>query len=407
MLHEPRESVSVRPWSLQGVAAAGLLLITLVVCLAQHQERYFLSVAFGLLFVGLSDPGGAYLHRLRRLAVVSVIGGLLTALGFGIGGDPWGWVVLATFVVTVVSGLVINFDLQAFVAGILLNAWFLICLATVTGLPAAVTPHPWNQALAWLIGAGIWIVFTFVLWLVRGRVSRPSPLPEIPADMPVKLTRPIVSFILIRAFRGVSRRCHCLRAESTERRLDAGRHPDRHEDHSATIQPSGGTASCRRSLGRWDRLRLFGDRYEQKRLGGSHHRSHGGRNVHPRSELHLLRGWDCRVRPHRLGPSPSHQPGRGGATDLLHVRRGSDCSGRHVPRHTAPEAQGLDPGTDLSTTSFHCSSTDNLRLPPNAGTEGLRPSQIGRTHPTRHWHPSCSKSSSHLNSTELPGTRSR
>lgn len=192
--------MSVRPWSLQGVAAAGLLLITLVVCLAQHQERYFLSVAFGLLFVGLSDPGGAYLHRLRRLAVVSVIGGLLTALGFGIGGDPWGWVVLATFVVTVVSGLVINFDLQAFVAGILLNAWFLICLATVTGLPAAVTPHPWNQALAWLIGAGIWIVFTFVLWLVRGRVSRPSPLPEIPADMPVKLTRPIVSFILIRAF---------------------------------------------------------------------------------------------------------------------------------------------------------------------------------------------------------------
>ena len=41
----------------RGVAVAGLLLITLVVSLAVHQERCFLSVAFGLLFVALSDPG--------------------------------------------------------------------------------------------------------------------------------------------------------------------------------------------------------------------------------------------------------------------------------------------------------------------------------------------------------------
>jgi O-antigen/teichoic acid export membrane protein len=68
-----------------------------------------LSVAFGLLFVGLSDPGGEYLDRLRRMAVVGLVGTLLTALGFGIGGDPWGYVVLATFVVTVLGGLVINF----------------------------------------------------------------------------------------------------------------------------------------------------------------------------------------------------------------------------------------------------------------------------------------------------------
>jgi uncharacterized membrane protein YccC len=86
------------------------------------------------------------------------------------------------------------------VAGILLNVWFLIALSAVSGLPARLTSHPWNQALAWLIGAAIWIAFTFVLWIARGRPSRPSPLPEIPADLPpIKLTRPIVLFVLIRA----------------------------------------------------------------------------------------------------------------------------------------------------------------------------------------------------------------
>ena len=185
----------------RGAVIAGLLLITLVVTTAQHQERYFLSVAFGLLFVGLSDPGGAYLSRFRRMAVVGLIGTLLTALGFGIGGVAWGYVVLATFVITVVGGLVINFGVEALVAGILLNVWFLIALSAATGLPARVSFHPWNQALAWLIGSGIWIVFTFILWLARGRPSRPSVLPEIPSDLPpIKLSRPIVTFVLIRAF---------------------------------------------------------------------------------------------------------------------------------------------------------------------------------------------------------------
>lgn len=46
----------------------------------------FLSVAFGVLFVALSDPGGGYLSRLRRPAVVGLIGGLVTALGYGIWG---------------------------------------------------------------------------------------------------------------------------------------------------------------------------------------------------------------------------------------------------------------------------------------------------------------------------------
>jgi hypothetical protein len=49
----------------RGVAVAGLVLVTLVVTFALYQERYFLSVAFGLLSVALSDPGGEYLPRLR------------------------------------------------------------------------------------------------------------------------------------------------------------------------------------------------------------------------------------------------------------------------------------------------------------------------------------------------------
>ena len=43
----------------RGVAVAGLLLLTLVVTSAVNQQQYFLSVAFGLLFVTLSDRAGS------------------------------------------------------------------------------------------------------------------------------------------------------------------------------------------------------------------------------------------------------------------------------------------------------------------------------------------------------------
>ncbi len=184
----------------RGVAVAGLLLLTLVVTSAVNQRRYFLSVAFGLLFVVLSDPGGKYLPRLSRTAVVGLIGVLLTALGFGIGADAWGWVVLAVFCVTALSGLVINVDVHALVAGILLNVWFLITLSAAAGLPPRASTYPWNQALAWLIGGAIAIALISVLWLIRDESRRSSPLPEIPGDVPpVKLSRPVVSFVLLRA----------------------------------------------------------------------------------------------------------------------------------------------------------------------------------------------------------------
>jgi hypothetical protein len=185
----------------RGVAVAGLVLITLVVTSALHQERYFLGVAFGLLFVALSDPGGEYLPRLRRTAVVGLIGALLTAAGYALGGDAWGLVVLGVFVVTVLSGLVVNVDVHALVAGGLLNVWFVIALSAAAGQPAGVSTHPLNQALAWLIGAAIAIALMSALWLLRDESRRGrSWLPEIPDDLPpVKLSRPIVLFVLIRA----------------------------------------------------------------------------------------------------------------------------------------------------------------------------------------------------------------
>ena len=124
----------------RAVLVAGSLLVTLVVMTAIHQQRYFLSVAFGILFVGLCDPGGDYIYRLRGMALVGLIGAMLTALGFGIGGEAWWFVVLATFVVTALGGLAINFGVHSFVAGILLNVWFLLTLSATASLPRGLVP---------------------------------------------------------------------------------------------------------------------------------------------------------------------------------------------------------------------------------------------------------------------------
>lgn len=184
----------------RGVGAAGLLLIADVVLASLNQQRYFLSVAFGLLFVMLSDPGGEYTMRLRRMAAIGVTGALITALGFGIGNDPWGYVVLVVFAITAASGILVNIDLQALVAGIFLNVWLLITLSVAVAIPAKFSAHPSNQALAWLIGAAMALALMTLSWLLRGRTPQPSPLPEIPADLPpIKLSPQIIGFVLIRA----------------------------------------------------------------------------------------------------------------------------------------------------------------------------------------------------------------
>jgi hypothetical protein len=164
-------------------------------------EKYWLSVSFGALFVGLSDPGGPYGVRVKTMGAVGLIGTLLTALGFGIGGGPWAIVFVVAFALTFLSGLAIKYGAHTYTAALMLLAWFLVAISVPAG--EHLTPaHSgwWQQALAWLIGAGAWIALTFVGWLVRGRKAQASHFPEIPADEGERaITRPVILFSLIMA----------------------------------------------------------------------------------------------------------------------------------------------------------------------------------------------------------------
>jgi fusaric acid resistance family protein len=185
----------------RGLSVLVVLLGPLIVLEAIHQQQYWIGVSFGALFVALSDPGGDYAHRVTRMAGFALIGALLTALGFGIGGWAWGLVVLAAFVITVLAGLAVKFGLHRFVMAILLNAWFVVAL-TLPGAyqPAHIHTHAWAQALAWLAGSALIIAYTCITWLARGRSAQPQPVAEIPGDLsPVKLTRPVILFALLRA----------------------------------------------------------------------------------------------------------------------------------------------------------------------------------------------------------------
>ena len=179
-----------------------IMLLPLIVLSVLHQEKYFLSMVFGVLFVGLSDPGGEYRYRVPRMALVAVAGALLTALGFGIGGGAWGLVVLAVLVITLLAGLAVKYGAHRFVAALLLNIWFLIALA----LPGVyhldhIQTNAWAQALAWLIGSALTLAYTCLMWLARGRTAQPQPAADLlPGDTkPVPLTKPVILFAVIRA----------------------------------------------------------------------------------------------------------------------------------------------------------------------------------------------------------------
>ena len=81
-------------WS-RGVLFLDVALVPLVVFWAIGYEQYLFSALFGALFAWLADPGGAFGQRASRVAGFALIGAGLTALGLGICGDAWGWLVLA------------------------------------------------------------------------------------------------------------------------------------------------------------------------------------------------------------------------------------------------------------------------------------------------------------------------
>ena len=177
-------------------------LVPLIVFWAIGHEEYLLSAVFGLLFAAAADPGGAYGYRASHIAVFALTGAALTALGFGIGGDAWGWLVLAAFAVTLVAGLAAMFGVHRFVAAYLLNIWFIIALGYASSFHqhTHITSYTWAQVLSWAGGSALWIAVTFVAWLIRGRQDRPQPIAELPGDTSrKKLTRPMIMFALIRA----------------------------------------------------------------------------------------------------------------------------------------------------------------------------------------------------------------
>ncbi len=118
----------------RGAVLAVILGLLIIVGVLPDERRYFVSAIFGALLVALSDPGGRHGPRVARLAAMAVAGALLTALGFGIGGGAWGWVVAAVFVATVLSGLAVKYGAHRFVAAYLLNVWFIIALGLPTFL---------------------------------------------------------------------------------------------------------------------------------------------------------------------------------------------------------------------------------------------------------------------------------
>ena len=186
----------------RAVLILDILLVPLVFFWAIGHQEYLLSAVFGLLFAAMADPGGGYGYRAWHVAVFGAIGAGLTALAFGIGGDAWGWLVLAAGVVTLLAGLTIAFGVHRYIAAYLLNIWFIIALAVASSFHhhAHITSYTWAQTLAWAGGAALWIAVTFTGWLIRGHEDRPQPIAELPGDTARrKLTGPLIMFAVLRA----------------------------------------------------------------------------------------------------------------------------------------------------------------------------------------------------------------
>ena len=183
------------------VGVAAVVVALFVVFSALHWEHYWLSATFGLVFMVVGAAGGHYAHRTRDLAVLEVVGALLTALAFALGTGAWGYIALAALVVTLAAGLSLRFGLPVFVVAVFLNIWFIVALSLAAGYKTAgVTTSSWKQALAWLAGTALLLGIVFVVRLVRARKPRPQAVAETPeSTRPVALTRPVVLFAVVRA----------------------------------------------------------------------------------------------------------------------------------------------------------------------------------------------------------------
>ncbi|MFB7892420.1 FUSC family protein [Microbacterium sp. NPDC056044] len=186
-------------WPL-GLTVAVAIFVPLVLLALVGQDVYWLSVSFGVLFVGLGDPGGRLATRAAYAAVFGVIGAVVTAWGIAVGSAGWVLVTLSTVVITLATGLVIRFGVRRFVTGSLLTAWFLIAISLPPGFGAAgITLNPWLQALAWLAGAAAWFVLSSIVTVMRRRPERDPLVAELPTDTKGgALTKPVVAYSVLR-----------------------------------------------------------------------------------------------------------------------------------------------------------------------------------------------------------------
>lgn len=186
----------------RAVAFLDAALVPMFVFWVIGHEVYLLSALFGLLLAALADPGGGYGRRAYYTSVFALVGAGVTALAFGIGSEAWGWLVLASFGVTLAAGLAAAFGVRRFVNALLLNTWFVVAIGFESGIDADahVTSYVWAQVLSWAGGAALWITVTFLWWLLRGRTDQSKPFSELPGDTSRrKLTRPLILFAVIRA----------------------------------------------------------------------------------------------------------------------------------------------------------------------------------------------------------------
>ena len=301
----------------RGAVFAVVLGLLIVVGVLPHDRRYFLSAIFGALLVALSDPGGKYGPRVLAMAAMAGAGALLTALGFGIGGGPWGFVVLAAFVATALAGLAVKYGLHRFVAAYLLNIWFIIVLGLPTllsfGLPGAfqsglIHTEPWKQALAWLTGAALWVAYTFIMWLARGRVAAPQPAAEIPGDIsPRPLTRPMTLFAVIRAVAvsiavAIAFGLQLPNAYWMPIAVIIAMKPDLQQSTFAAVQRVAGTA-----IGAAGGCARPADRPQQNRPRSDHRPAVRARGGDPLRQLRLVHGSPGRRAPDRDGRAPPDQ----------------------------------------------------------------------------------------------------
>jgi hypothetical protein len=153
-------------WGL-GLRGLVALVVPFIVLAALGIPQYWAPLSFGVIFVAIGDvftqtaPIG---FRMRRLAIITLVGAVLTALGVVMGVN-WELAVLGTFVVTLLLGATLVWGKPDALAAQQLNIWFMVSLF-LHGGPAKALP----LALAWLIGGGLYMLLS----LVRFK-RQPSP----------------------------------------------------------------------------------------------------------------------------------------------------------------------------------------------------------------------------------------